>query len=187
MPDQTTFDNAEYPQRITRREVLKRGAVIGGSVLWVAPLVQTVGMGKAYAATPSPTCSVFCVVWAPATGISLGGWKPYTGGGCLPCPPGSEIGLPPDIGDFTVDYNVPTLTYTVAYPDTYELLPSGDPTPDDLVNGSAAIRAGSNVASGQFVLASQQMPGLAPNTTQIQFTNWTVGDDRIELILKHCV
>jgi len=43
-------------QKITRREMLKRGAVVGGSVLWATPVVQTLGMGRAFAATPSDVC-----------------------------------------------------------------------------------------------------------------------------------
>ncbi len=43
-------------QQITRREILKRGAIVGGTVLWVTPVVQTLGMGRAFAATPSDTC-----------------------------------------------------------------------------------------------------------------------------------
>ena len=33
----------------TRREILKRGAIVGGGVLWVTPVVQTLGMGTASA------------------------------------------------------------------------------------------------------------------------------------------
>lgn len=38
---------------VTRREILKRGAIVGGGVLWVAPIIQTLGMGPAYAADVS--------------------------------------------------------------------------------------------------------------------------------------
>ena len=44
------------PVPITRREALKRGAIIGGTVLWAVPVVQTLGMGQAFAATPSDQC-----------------------------------------------------------------------------------------------------------------------------------
>ena len=46
----------DSPKQLTRREALKRGAVIGGTVLWVTPVVQTLGMGRAYAQTPSDVC-----------------------------------------------------------------------------------------------------------------------------------
>ena len=39
---------------ISRREALKRGAVAGGAVLWVTPIVQNVAISAAGAAGPSP-------------------------------------------------------------------------------------------------------------------------------------
>jgi hypothetical protein len=45
----------EHTQGLTRREVLKKGAVLGGTVLWVAPMVQAIGMSPALAQTPSET------------------------------------------------------------------------------------------------------------------------------------
>ena len=39
---------------ITRRDLLKKGAVLGGAVVWVTPIVQSVGMGRAFAQTTSP-------------------------------------------------------------------------------------------------------------------------------------
>ena len=47
-------------QGITRRDLLKKGAVLGGVVVWVTPIVQSVGMDRAFAqatsglGTPSP-------------------------------------------------------------------------------------------------------------------------------------
>ncbi len=42
---------------ITRRDALKRGAVVGGAVIWASPVVQTIGMRDAWAqSTPSPLC-----------------------------------------------------------------------------------------------------------------------------------
>ena len=41
-------------QGITRRDLLKKGAALGGAVVWVTPIVQSVGMGRAFASTPSP-------------------------------------------------------------------------------------------------------------------------------------
>ncbi len=48
---------SESPHQITRREILKRGAVVGGTVLWVSPVVQTLGMGRALAQVPSRVCT----------------------------------------------------------------------------------------------------------------------------------
>lgn len=41
-------------QGITRRDLLKKGAVLGGAVVWVTPIVQSVGMGRAFAEVVSP-------------------------------------------------------------------------------------------------------------------------------------
>ena len=47
-------------QGISRRDLLTRGAALGGvaalggAVVWVTPLVQMVGMGRAFAQTVSP-------------------------------------------------------------------------------------------------------------------------------------
>ena len=45
----------EETQGVTRRELLRRGAVLGGAVMWITPVVQTLGMGRAFAQTTSPT------------------------------------------------------------------------------------------------------------------------------------
>ena len=36
---------------ISRRDLLRKGALLGGSVLWVTPVVQTIGMGRAFGQT----------------------------------------------------------------------------------------------------------------------------------------
>lgn len=41
-------------QGISRRDLLKRGAALGGAVVWATPVVQTLGMGRAYAQSASP-------------------------------------------------------------------------------------------------------------------------------------
>lgn len=38
---------------VSRREALKKAAAAGGTLLWAAPVVQTIGMSKAFAANPS--------------------------------------------------------------------------------------------------------------------------------------
>lgn len=50
--NQTTDDDSR--SGVTRRDAIKKGAIVGGTVLWVAPLVQSVGMGSASAQTVSP-------------------------------------------------------------------------------------------------------------------------------------
>ncbi len=104
--------------------------------------------------------------------------------------PGDSSGsLPPDIDDFTVvGDNGVEKTYTVTYPDTYGLQPSGDPTPDDLVDGSAAYRQGEATNDCIFVTGPEQSPGTLPNTTQIVFHGVkNVPGERIELVMRHCV
>jgi hypothetical protein len=39
---------------LTRREALRRGAIIGGSLLWTTPALQTIRMSHAHAQRPSP-------------------------------------------------------------------------------------------------------------------------------------
>lgn len=45
----------EVSQGISRRDLLRRGVVLGGAVMWTTPVVQTLGMGRAFAQTASPT------------------------------------------------------------------------------------------------------------------------------------
>jgi hypothetical protein len=57
----------EVSQGISRRDLLRRGAVLGGAVMWTTPVVQTLGMGRAFAQTASPTggkdISYFVIHW----------------------------------------------------------------------------------------------------------------------------
>ena len=69
---------------VTRREAIKKGAIVGGTVMWVAPLVQTVGMSPASAQTVSPQPGA-CVctgtnsfdVTAAFTGVVSGNVGPF--------------------------------------------------------------------------------------------------------------
>ena len=177
----------ESPSSITRRELLKRGALVGVAALWVTPIVQTVGMSRANAQATSLVCSIYCIVWQPSVPEPPSNWALSEGDKCLPCPADTVASLPPDIDDFTVVYNEAARTYTVTYPETYGLLPSGDPTPDDLVDGSAAIRRVESTGFCRFVKAEDEVTDLVSGTTQIQFTKWDAASgDRIELVLKYC-
>ena len=68
---------------ITRRDLLKKGAILGGAVVWVTPIVQSVGMGRAFAQTTSPctppisyiAMNVICVPPAPITGAFFIKWE----------------------------------------------------------------------------------------------------------------
>jgi hypothetical protein len=44
---------------VSRRDFLKRGAALGGAVMWVTPVVQIVGMRPAFAQVASPACNVW--------------------------------------------------------------------------------------------------------------------------------
>src|SRR5688500_4848825 len=52
------MDNEEVePQTgITRRDALRRGALLGGALTWSVPVGQLVGMRPALAQAPSPAC-----------------------------------------------------------------------------------------------------------------------------------
>jgi hypothetical protein len=52
----------ERQSGLTRREILKRGAVFGGALVWATPVVQTVGMRAASAQEASPACNVWYAV-----------------------------------------------------------------------------------------------------------------------------
>ena len=60
-------DHEIQEEGLTRREALKRGAILGGVALaWTTPAVQIVGMSPAFATTTSPV---------PGEGCSHGYWK----------------------------------------------------------------------------------------------------------------
>lgn len=49
-------DQGAVQPGITRREALKRGAILGGALVWATPVVQTIGMRPAFAEHDSPLC-----------------------------------------------------------------------------------------------------------------------------------
>lgn len=104
---------AETNQGLTRREILKRGAALGGALAWSAPIVQVVGMSPALA---QQTCTTYCFKFefdkvqngsvtcdSTSSGAPLltGSFVGDLGGaqGCLACPPGATSGLPPNASD----------------------------------------------------------------------------------------
>lgn len=78
-------DASDQQGTLSRREVMRRGAVIGGAAAWAVPTVQTIGLRAAGAATgtPQPACchsSAFGLrVQIPALGID----ETFGVGGCL--------------------------------------------------------------------------------------------------------
>lgn len=86
------FDNetaSESGHGITRREAIRKGAVLGGTALWVAPVVQNIGIARAFGQAPSPPCctSESFDVLATFTGTISGSAGPIrafpTNNGCF--------------------------------------------------------------------------------------------------------
>jgi len=202
---------------MNRREALKKGALVGGAVLWITPVVQMVQMGPAYASDVSPGgttsttastgtgstssssgsggCEVYCIWWAPTWHKKhkehddqerSGVWNVARGDGCMPKHRDSVGRLPDDIDDFDVEYDKVLRAYTVTYPKCYSLMHSGDPTPDELIDGSASISR-KMAGSCRFRSVEHQKDGDEPGTMQVKFKNWDAdSSDRIELVLKGC-
>lgn len=84
-------------QGLTRRELLKKGAALGGALVWAAPTVQIIGMQPAMAAHVSDLC--ICVKFNNCddggTWEVLGAENP---GNCLDSSdaPGCDRGFQPD-------------------------------------------------------------------------------------------
>ena len=55
-PRDDTRLNLNDESGMTRRDLMRRGAIVGGTLLWVAPAIQSIG-SKAYAQTGSPLCT----------------------------------------------------------------------------------------------------------------------------------
>jgi hypothetical protein len=52
---------------MSRRDLLRRSAIVGGALLWAAPTIQTVGMkaaGAQVAGEPSPGTCAACYCWS---------------------------------------------------------------------------------------------------------------------------
>jgi hypothetical protein len=142
-------------------------------------------MGPAYAQETSPGCAVYTITWVPGF---LGGdpfWRAGFDVGCLGVPAGTTPGLPPEIDDFVVTYA--DEAYTVTYPDSCTLLPSGDPSPDDLIDGSAAL----SLLGAQFSCRYAGLPDQVDNgdgTFSVELGPKPIqtAADRIELVIKCC-
>lgn len=63
-------DQSDEQGGLSRREVMRRGAVIGGAAMWAVPTVQTIGMRGASAGTPKNPCTGFAYnVFLDANGL----------------------------------------------------------------------------------------------------------------------
>jgi hypothetical protein len=112
-------------QGITRRDLLKRGAALGGAVVWATPVVQTLGMGRAFAQVPSPTgkdISYLVVNWdCPEGNVGYAkwenGWKPGSTPNCsgLLYPGSTEVIPPPGIFVNSVNGACASVTVSTDY------------------------------------------------------------------------
>jgi hypothetical protein len=77
---------------VSRRDAIKKGAVVGGAVLWATPVIQAIGISPASATHVSPnvphcpclTCTANAVGLSVA-GITVGGTADGTGGPACQC------------------------------------------------------------------------------------------------------
>lgn len=78
---------------LTRRELLKRGAVLGGALAWATPTIQVLGMRPAFAAATSPAISFvellvtwdgdcYRIKWEDGGGWTEPPGKIFNGTGC---------------------------------------------------------------------------------------------------------
>ena len=97
----------EVNQGITRRDLLRRGAVLGGAVVWATPVVQTLGMGRAFAQSasppPGPAISYIAMVISCGTDGHTHFIK-YEIGGTWEADPGMTPGCTPGIQ--AADYDI---------------------------------------------------------------------------------
>ena len=56
MSDEPTNDNLRREFGLTRRDLMKRGAIVGGTLLWAAPVIQSITAPSAYAASLHACC-----------------------------------------------------------------------------------------------------------------------------------
>jgi len=107
---------------ISRREVLKKGALVGGAVVWAVPAVEIVGTRVAAATTTSgPTSSNYCSItfdglstFVPTRGTTTVTitYGPYN----KPKEYKETLTIKPDATPGTVSYttNGPTLSFTLS-------------------------------------------------------------------------
>jgi hypothetical protein len=69
MPDQEGNTEPESKGRITRRDLIRRGAIVGGTLVWAAPAMQTFAK-PAYALVHTPGVTSCCVCAALNTCIT---------------------------------------------------------------------------------------------------------------------
>lgn len=87
----------ETSSGITRRDLLKRGAALGGALAWSTPMVQMIGMSPALAQVPSDVC--ICIKTTGCTNDDV--WEELgsgTAGNCF-----DDLGI--DLGDCDLGFD----------------------------------------------------------------------------------
>lgn len=126
---------------ITRRQALRRGALLGGTLMWTTPVVQTLGMDRALAAEPSGTCDLYCVKYETGSGwTSIGKGV----GNCVTCPTDATDGPPARLGAGAVSGSAET-GFTVTLPAGCSVFDSAETgTPDEFAGQSGVwVKCGS--------------------------------------------
>jgi hypothetical protein len=131
---------------LTRREALKRGALIAGAA-WAIPVVQAVGLRPAYAQVPSPAwinCAAYCIKWVVnqnyIDGVTWGTkWTPLgsSGNPVLTCPEGALNQVPPEAAQIVVTFD--GSDFVLDLPDNCRLY-GQDPSPDEFSPYGAAAK-----------------------------------------------
>lgn len=123
---------------ISRRELLKRGAIVGGVTIWVTPIVQAVGMGAAYAQDVSPGCTRLCMMWVASRNEETSDTTCAAGGA----------------------HPIWTNTWRKFSPGTGLRPPSILTCPDDAVNNTNAAQELAERPGREFVVYGSPMTGL---------------------------
>ena len=187
--------------KLTRRALLKRGALLGGAVSWATPVVQMVAIQPALAQPTSPDCVTYCLKWEvdqntvdPVSGVWTNNWtglgSAASMGNCLVCPPDATNDAPPGVVAGLTVTGDPETGFTVTFPNTCDLPIPGDPTPDEFYGqGAAASKCGAGPGSCAFLDAGDvQTDPADPNRRLLDFPVCPNGRgiSHLELILRCC-
>ncbi|MGH2725699.1 MAG: hypothetical protein ACRDKS_01860 [Actinomycetota bacterium] len=133
------MDAEREESRLSRRQLIKRGAVVGGAALWVPPVIQSLRM-PAHAQVGSPEPPVECIVDGYMTGkgtVDLAGFSVDYELRKLDCPPlSSAPELKVEWTDGGVDYFFELFTFTSRLCTDDPGIPNGANANFDTVTGS---------------------------------------------------
>ena len=170
---------------LTRREILKRGAVLGGALVWGTPVVQVIGMRPAMAQSTSPDCPNLYCLKAEVSGGSLGSFGPLGGGqggqgqgqgNCITEDEDCNPNVPAAILNF-LNNNVtgtPETGFTVILPPGCTLAELTGGSPDQFLGGvSAATKCGKKGRSGNPCFVPVVYTGNGTTTLTFMPSRWT--------------